>query len=175
MLTRCIVRSKRARSSGVAGQLRQLLQTGMQSISVVFYAHPTGMNINERGLIWIDNLKRKKICLMRTAYSEEEQDDDVQGTPYLTRNTPDTISPRMLHCSNVQGIAFSSHGSQVSSGLFVFGAGGSFLPAGFSQGAEMAFLEAFFTFWSAIIIALLTLLGIDVMQIWMLDRQSSKT
>ena len=60
-------------------------------------------------------------------------------------------------------------------GLFVFGAGGPFLPAGFSQGAEMELLEAFFTFWSAIIIALLTLLGIDVMQIWMLDRQSSKT
>jgi hypothetical protein len=39
----------------------------------------------------------------------------------------------------------------------------------------MEFLEAFFTFWSAIIIALLTLLGIDVIQIWMLDRQSSKT
>ena len=69
----------------------------------------------------------------------------------------------------------SSHGSQASSGPFVFGAGGPFLPAGFSQGAEMEFLEAFFTFWSAIIIALLTLLGIDVMQIWMLDRQSSKT
>ena len=44
-----------------------------------------------------------------------------------------------------------------------------------SQGAEMEFLEAFFTFWSAIIIALLTLLGIDVMHIWMLDRQLSKT
>jgi len=43
------------------------------------------------------------------------------------------------------------------------------------EGAEMEFLEAFFTFWSAIIIALLTLLGIDVIQIWMLDRQSSKT
>lgn len=69
----------------------------------------------------------------------------------------------------------SSHGSQASSGPFVFGAGGPFLPAGFSQGAEMALLEAFFTFWSAIIIALLTLLGIDVMQIWMLDGQSSKT
>jgi hypothetical protein len=86
----------------------------------------------------------------------------------------------MLQCSNIEGIAFSSHGSQVSSGLFVFGAGGPFLPAGFSQGAEMEFaemefLEAFFTFWSAIIIALLTLLGIDVIQIWMLDRQSSKT
>ena len=39
----------------------------------------------------------------------------------------------------------------------------------------MEFLEAFFTFWSAIIIALLTLLGIDVMHIWMLNRQSSKT
>jgi hypothetical protein len=86
---------------GVAGQLRQPLQTGMQSISVVFHAHPTGMNISERELIWINNLKRKKICLMRTAYSEEEQDDDVQGTPYLTRNTPDKISPRMLQCSNI--------------------------------------------------------------------------
>jgi hypothetical protein len=73
----------------------------MQSISVVFHAHPTGMNISERELIWINNLKRKKICLMRTAYSEEEQDNDVQGTPYLTRNTPDKISPRMLQCSNV--------------------------------------------------------------------------
>ena len=30
----------------------------------------------------------------------------------------------------------------------------------------MEFLEAFFTFWSVTIIALLTLLGIDVMQIW---------
>jgi len=30
--------------------------------------------------------------LLRTAYSEEEQGDDVQGTPYLTRNTPDKIS-----------------------------------------------------------------------------------
>jgi hypothetical protein len=69
---------------GVAGQLRQPLQTGMQSISVVFHAHPTGMNISERELIWINNLKRKKICLMRTAYSEEEQGNDVQGTPYLT-------------------------------------------------------------------------------------------
>jgi len=39
----------------------------------------------------------------------------------------------------------------------------------------MEFLEAFFTFWSAIIIALLTLLEIDVIQIWMLDRQLSKT
>ena len=77
----------------------------------------------------------------------------------------------MLQCSNVQGIAFSSHGSQVSLGLFVFGAGGPFLPAGFSQGAEMELLEAFFTFWSVTIIALLTLLGIDVMRIWMLDRQ----
>ena len=86
---------------GVAGQLRQPLQTGMQSISVVFHAQPTGMNISERELIWINNLKRKKICLMRTAYSEEEQDNDVQGTPYLTRNTPDKISPRMLQCSNV--------------------------------------------------------------------------
>ena len=86
---------------GVAGQLRQPLQTGMQSISVVFHAYPTGMNISERELIWINNLKRKKICLMRTAYSEEEQDNDVQGTPYLTRNTPDKISPRMLQCSNV--------------------------------------------------------------------------
>jgi len=56
----------------------------MQSISVVFHAYPTGMNISERELIWINNLKRKKICLMRTAYSEEEQDNDVQGTPYLT-------------------------------------------------------------------------------------------
>jgi len=73
----------------------------MQSISVVFHAHPTGMNISERELIWINNLKRKKICLMRTAYSEEEQDDDVQGTPYLTRNTSDKISPRMLQCSNI--------------------------------------------------------------------------
>jgi hypothetical protein len=104
----------------------------MQSISVVFHAHPTGMNISERELIWINNLKRKKVCLMRTAYSEEEQDNDVQGTPYLTRNTPDKISPRMLQCSNIWGIAVSSHGSQVSSGLFVFGAGGPFLPAGFS-------------------------------------------
>ena len=78
---------------GVAGQLRQPLQTGMQSISVVFHAYPTGMNISERELIWVNNLKRKKICLMRTAYSEEEQDNDVQGTPYLTRNTPDKISP----------------------------------------------------------------------------------
>ena len=86
---------------GVAGQLRQPLQTGMQSISVVFHAYPTGMNISERELIWINNLKRKKICLMRTAYSEEEQDNDVQGTPYLTRNTPDKISPRMLRRSNV--------------------------------------------------------------------------
>ena len=117
---------------GVAGQLRHPLQTGMQSISVVFHAHPTGMNISERELIWINNLKRKKICLMRTAYSEEEQDNDVQGTPYLTRNTPDKISPRMLQCSNVKGIALSSHGSQVSSGPSVFGAGGPFLPAGFS-------------------------------------------
>ena len=86
---------------GVAGQLRQPLQTGMQSISVVFHADPTGMNISERELIWINNLKRKKLCLMRTAYSEEEQANDVQGTPYLTRNTPDKISPRMLQCSNV--------------------------------------------------------------------------
>jgi len=39
----------------------------------------------------------------------------------------------------------------------------------------MELLEAFFTFWSVTIIALLTLLGIDVIQIWMLDRQSSKT
>ncbi len=69
---------------GLAGQLRQPLQMGMQSISVVFHAHPTGMNISERELIWINNLKRKKICLMRTAYSEEEQGNDVQGTPYLT-------------------------------------------------------------------------------------------
>jgi hypothetical protein len=69
---------------GVAGQLRQPLQTSMQSISVVFHAHPTGMNISERELIWINNLKRKKVCLMRTAYSEEEQGNDVQGTPYLT-------------------------------------------------------------------------------------------
>ena len=42
---------------GVAGQLRQPLQTGMQSISVVFHAHPAGMNISERELIWINNLK----------------------------------------------------------------------------------------------------------------------
>src|SRR3954451_13878982 len=128
------------------------------------------------------NLKSEKVCLMRemnrllrTAYSEEEQGNDVQGTTYLTRNTPDKISPCMLQCSNVNGIAFPSHGSQVSSGPSVFDAGGPFLPAGFSQGAEMELLEAFFTFWSAIIIALLTLLGIDVIQIWMLDRQSSKT
>jgi hypothetical protein len=128
------------------------------------------------------NLKRKKICLMRemnsllrTAYSEEEQGHDVQGTPYLTRNTPDKISPWMLQCSNVNGIAFASHGSQVSSGPSVFGVGGPFLPVVFSQGAEMELLETFFTFWSAIIIALLTLLGIDVIHIWMLDRQSSKT
>jgi hypothetical protein len=46
-----------------------------------------------------------------------------------------------------------------------------FLPAVFSEGAEMELLEAFFIFWSATIIALLTLLGIDVMRIWMLDRQ----
>src|SRR3954454_7019246 len=78
----------------------------MQSISVVFHAHPTGMNISERELIWINNLKRKKICLMRTAYSEEEQNDDVKGTPYLTRNTPDKISPRMLQCSIVRGLRF---------------------------------------------------------------------
>ena len=39
----------------------------------------------------------------------------------------------------------------------------------------MELLKIFFTFWSATIIALLTLLGIDVIQIWMLDRQSSKT
>jgi hypothetical protein len=37
------------------------------------------------------NLKSEKVCLMRemnrllrTAYSEEEQGNDVQGTPYLT-------------------------------------------------------------------------------------------
>jgi drug/metabolite transporter (DMT)-like permease len=36
-------------------------------------------------------------------------------------------------------------------------------------------LKAFFTFRSATIIALLTLLGIDAIDIWMLDRQSSKT
>jgi hypothetical protein len=65
----------------------------------------------------------------------------------------------------------SSHGSQVSSDPSVFGAGGFFLPAVFSGGAEMELLETFITFWSAIIIALLTLLGIDVMRIWMLDRQ----
>ena len=63
------------------------------------------------------------------------------------------------------------HGSQVSSDPSVFGAGGFFLPAVFSEGAEMELLETFFTFWSATIIALLTLLGIDVMRIWMLDRQ----
>lgn len=39
----------------------------------------------------------------------------------------------------------------------------------------MELLEVFFTFWSPIIIALLTLLGIDVIQIWMLYRQSSTT
>ena len=39
----------------------------------------------------------------------------------------------------------------------------------------MELLNVFFTFWSATIIALLTLLGIDVIHIWMLDRQSSKT
>ena len=39
----------------------------------------------------------------------------------------------------------------------------------------MELLEVFFTFWSVTIIALLTLLGIDVIQLWMLDRQSSKT
>ena len=65
----------------------------------------------------------------------------------------------------------SSRGSQVSSDPSVFGAGGFFLPAVFSEGAEMELLETFFTFWSATIIALLTLLGIDVMRIWMLDRQ----
>ena len=81
----------------------------------------------------------------------------------------------MLQCSNINGIAFSFHGSQVSSGPSVFGAGGPFLPAVLSKGAEMELLEAFFTFWSVIIIALLTLLGVDVIQIWMLDRQSSKT
>jgi hypothetical protein len=53
----------------------------------------------------------------------------------------------------------------------VFGADGFFLPAVFSEGAEMELLETFFTFWSATIIALLTLLGIDLMRIWMLDRQ----
>jgi len=73
------------------------------------------------------------------------------------------------------GNCVSSHGSQVSSGLSVFGAGGPFLSAVFNQGAEMGLLKIFFTFWSATIIALLTLLGIDVIQIWMLDRQSSKT
>jgi hypothetical protein len=35
-------------------------------------------------------------------------------------------------------------------------------------------LEAFFIFWSVAIIALLTLLGIDVIRIWMLDRRLSK-
>jgi hypothetical protein len=69
----------------------------------------------------------------------------------------------------------SSHGSQASSGPFVFGAGGPFLPAVFSQGSEMELLKVFFTFWSATIIALLTLLGVDVIHIWMLDRLSSKT
>jgi len=39
----------------------------------------------------------------------------------------------------------------------------------------MELLKIFFTFGSATIIALLTLFGIDVIHIWMLDRQSSKT
>jgi hypothetical protein len=39
----------------------------------------------------------------------------------------------------------------------------------------MELLKIFFTFWSVTIIALLTLLGIDVIRIWMLDRQPSKT
>jgi hypothetical protein len=46
------------------------------------------------------NLRREKVYpmremnrLLRTAYSDEEQGNDVQGTPYFTRNTPDKISP----------------------------------------------------------------------------------
>jgi hypothetical protein len=47
--------------------------------------------------------------------------------------------------------------------------GRAFFSAIFSQGAEMELLKIFFTFWSVTIIALLTLLGIDVIRIWMLD------
>jgi hypothetical protein len=66
--------------------------------------------------------------------------------------------------------AFSSQGSQLSSGPSVFGAGGPLLSPVSGKGAEMGSLEAFFIFWSVAIIALLTLLGIDVIRIWMLDR-----
>ena len=38
----------------------------------------------------------------------------------------------------------------------------------------MGSLEAFFIVWSVAIIALLTLLGIDVIRIWILDKRLSK-
>jgi hypothetical protein len=70
--------------------------------------------------------------------------------------------------------ALSSQGSQLSSGRSVFGAGGPLLSAVSGKGAEMGSLEAFFIVWSVAIIALLTLLGINVIRIWMLDRRLSK-
>jgi hypothetical protein len=68
------------------------------------------------------------------------------------------------------GIAFSSQGSQLSSGPSVFGAGGPLLSAVSGRGAEMELFEAFFTLWSVALIVLLTLFAIDVIRIWMLDK-----
>ena len=56
----------------------------------------------------------------------------------------------------------------------MFGAGGSLLSAVSGKGAEMGPFEAFFIVWSVAIIALLTLLGIDVIRIWILDKRLSK-
>ncbi len=56
----------------------------------------------------------------------------------------------------------------------MFGASGPLLSAVSGKGAEMGSLEAFFIFWSVAIIALLTLLGIDVIRIWILDKRLSK-
>ena len=56
----------------------------------------------------------------------------------------------------------------------MFGASGPLPSTVSGEGAEMGPFEAFFIFWSVAIIALLTLLGIDVIRIWMLDRRLSK-
>jgi hypothetical protein len=116
--------------------------------------------------------------LLRTAYSKEEQGNDVQGndvqgTPYFTGNTPDKISPWLVQCSNVLGIAFPPTVRKYPQAC-PYSARAGLFSAIFSQGAEMELLKIFFTFWSVTIIALLTLLGIDVIRIWMLDRQPSK-
>jgi hypothetical protein len=76
----------------------------------------------------------------------------------------------MLRCSNVVKVRFPPKDRNYPQVRPCSVRAGLFFLLYRVKGAEMGSLEAFFIFWSVAIIALLTLLGIDVIRIWMLDR-----